>query len=97
MDQQSVREAAEQHAQATVSKDYNTAGSVLTEEARAKAGEVMGQMPKSLNSFQIDGVDAVGQECIAAIRYVGDDKETVVLSRWADIDGRPMIVDLQVQ
>jgi hypothetical protein len=97
MDLESVQAAAEQHAQATVSKDFDTAGSVLTDTAKAKAGDVMAAMPKPLTGFQIDAVDAQGQEYVAAIRYVGEDAQAVVLSRWAEIDGRPMITDLQVQ
>lgn len=96
MDDASVRTAAEEHAHATVQKDFKVAGSTLTETARGQAGEVMKAMPGELTGYEITGLNAAGDETTVTIAYRGDKGETTVISRWAEVDGRPMIVDLSV-
>lgn len=96
MDEASVRAAAEEHANATVQKDFKVAGATLTEAARAQAGGVMKAMPGELNGYEITGVNAAGEETLVTITYKGSDGEALVESRWADVDGRPMIVNLSV-
>ena len=96
MDEATVRTAAEEHAHATVAKDFKVAGSTLSEPARAQAGDVMKAMPRELTGCEITGVVASGDETVVTIAYRGGDSETTVESRWAEIDGRPMIVNLTV-
>ena len=96
MDDATVRTAAEEHAHATVAKDFKVAGSTLSEPARAQAGDVMKAMPQDLSACEITGVVASGDETVVTIAYRGEDSETMVESRWAEIDGRPMIVNLTV-
>ena len=96
MDETAVRAAAEQHAQATVAKDFKTAGSTLTPEAMAQAGGVMKAMPGELTGYAIAEVETTGNQTVVAIAYRGDSGETTVRSTWADVDGRPMITDLTV-
>lgn len=96
MDDATVRTAAEEHAHATVAKDFKTAGSTLSEPARAQAGDVMKAMPGELTGCEITGVVAAGDETVVTIAYRGEKGETVVESRWAEQDGRPMIVNLSV-
>lgn len=96
MDETAVRAAAEQHAQATVAKDFKTAGSTLTPEAMAQAGGVMKAMPGELTGCSITGVESTDAETVVTIAYRGDSGETTVRSTWADVDGRPMITDLTV-
>ena|SRR5688572_21687238 len=96
MDDATVRTAAEEHAHATVEKDFKVAGSTLTEPARAQAGAVMKAMPDGLNGYEITGVNPAGDETTVTISYKGEGGETLVESRWAEVDGRPMIVNLAV-
>src|SRR5688500_14756133 len=96
MDDAAVRTAAEEHAHATVQKDFKVAGSTLTEAARAQAGDVMKAMPSGLNAYEITGVNASGAETTVTISYRGDGGEALVESRWAEADGRPMIVNVSV-
>ena len=96
MDEASVRVAAEEHANAMVAKDLKTAGSVLTKEAGAQAGGVMKAMPGELTGCAIKDVSTAGDEVIVTITYQGAEGETTVESRWAEIDGRPMIANLAV-
>ena len=96
MDQAAVRAAATEHAEATVAKDFKTAGSTLTPDAMAQAGDVMKAMPGGLNGCEIGAVEADGDNTAVTIVYRGSEGETSVRSTWADVDGRPMITDLQV-
>ena len=96
MDEATVRAAAEEHANATVAKDFKTAGSTLTKEAMAQAGDVMKAMPGDLNGCEIIAVETSGEQTIVTIAYRGSEGETTVESRWAEVDGRPMITNLSV-
>jgi hypothetical protein len=96
MDEATVREAAETHARATVERDYETAGSYLSEEMKAAAGEVMRAMPRPLTDSEVLSVDESGGSYTARIRYSGDEGATTVDSRWEDVEGRPTIVGLDV-
>ena len=96
MDEQSVREAAETHARATVERDYGTAGSYLGDGMMSRAGEVMKEMPRRLTGSEVTSVEATDGGYTCRIRYTGEDGATDVDSRWADVDGSPKIVGLEV-
>ena len=96
MDEQAVRSAAQEHAEATVAKDFKTAGATLTKPAMAQAGDVMKAMPGELSGCEIASVTQEGDEMVVGITYRGADGEKTVTSRWAEVDGRPMITDLKV-
>ena len=101
MDEYTVRRHAEAHGRATVEGDLRAAGSDLTKDgyeyrALPAAGEVMKKMPASLSISAIDGVSSEGDEYVVRIRYSGEGGDAVVESRWAELDGRPKIVDLKV-
>ena len=96
MDKTTVREAAETHARATVERDYQTAGSYLSPEMQATAGEVMREMPRPLTGSEVLSVEEAGGAFTARIRYSGDDGSTTVDSRWQDVGGSPTIVGLDV-
>jgi hypothetical protein len=96
MDEQSVREAAETHARATVERDYGTAGSYLGEGMMDVAGEVMKEMPRPLTGSEVTSVEASAEGYTCRIRYTGEDGATDVDSQWADVDGSPRIVGLEV-
>ena len=96
MDESAVREHAEAHGAAVASGDLRRAAADLTDEAKASAGAVMAQLPDPVRAADVVAVDASGDEAVAHIRYAGDDKTTMVASRWIEREGRPMIVALEV-
>lgn len=96
MDETTVRARAEAHANATVAGDLRSAGSDLTKEGAANAQAVMARLPKALDAAEVQEVKPEGDEWVARIAYRGEGREVVVASRWAERDGRPKIVDLQV-
>jgi hypothetical protein len=95
VDEQTVREHAQAHGDATVAGDLKRAGGDLTPEAMAQAPGVMGEMPRSLTGAEIASLIAEGDEFVAVIRYIAAGGEAVVESRWAERDGRPKIVNLR--
>ena len=96
MDEEQVRTSAETHGRATAEGDLRVAGSFLTKDAMAKAGEVMKAMPEGLHAAEVTGVEAAGDDYVALIRYTGSSGDVTVESRWAETEGAPKIVDLKV-
>lgn len=97
MDEQTVRQRAQAHADATVAGDLRKASDDLTTEAMAQAPAVMKSMPGKLTACEVASVEAQGDEFVAVIRYVGDAGEVTVASRWAERGEEPRITDLQVR
>ena len=96
MDEAKVREHAEAHGQAVVAGDLNKAGQDLTKEGMKAAGNVMPKLPRPVTSAEVVGIEESGSDTVVLIRYAGEDSEATVRSQWADRDGRPMIVDMEV-
>ena len=96
MEESSVREHAEAHGQALVDGDLRKAGSDLTPEMQAVAGDVMAHFPRKVATAEVVSVETGGEEAVVRARYAGDDTEVTVESRWAERDGRPKIVDMKV-
>ena len=97
MDETTVREAAETHARATVERDYQTAGSYLSPEMQATAGEVMREMPRPLTGSEVQSVERERDALVCRIRYTGEgNAATTVASRWENVSGKPTIVRLDV-
>ena len=102
MDEQAVRAEAQTHADATVAGDFKTAGSSLTPEAMAQAGNVMKKLPRNLSSGQVSSVEADGDAFRVLIDYSGTANDgtpasATVESRWEDRDGSPKLADMKVR
>ncbi len=96
MDEKAVREHALAHARAVLGGDLTRASEDLSEPAMAQAPGVMKRLPRPVKAVAVDSVEVSGEAWTARINYSGDDRVTLVDSRWSDIDGRPQIVDLHV-
>ena len=96
MDEGSVREHADKHANAVMSGDMATAAQDLTDSGKAAAPAVMKGMPRPVTSVEVTKLEQSGETIVAHIAYRGEEAEHIVASHWEDHDGRPMIVDLQV-
>jgi hypothetical protein len=96
MDETTVRDSANAHAQAIVAGDLGRAGSDLSPEAMESAGTVMKQMPRPVTGAEIVSVEADGDAMVCKIRYSGDESEAMVASRWQEKDGEPKIVRLDL-
>jgi hypothetical protein len=97
MDETQVKEHARAHGQAMEEGDLRRAASDVADEFKAHLGEVMSHMPRSVTKAEVASVDPAGDdEYFSTIRYTGDEKATTLKARWAEREGRPMIVDIQV-
>jgi hypothetical protein len=94
MDEALVRKHAEAHASAMVDGDLRRAASDLAPEAQREAGSVMKKMPDPIHSAQIQEVTTDRGSTMTRILYAGTDAQLVVLARWEEREGRPMIVSL---
>jgi hypothetical protein len=96
MDTDAVRAQAEAHARAVVEGDLRAAARDLAPEARAKAGDVMQQLPTPLESAEVTSVDVTGASGEVRIEYRGGRRAATVQTRWEERGTRPTITDLEV-
>lgn len=96
MDETKVREHAEAHGRAMVAKEWERAGSDVVAEIEDTVPGVMKRMPRPIEGAEVVSVEDLGDSAVAVIVYSGADQETKVESTWADREGRPMIVKLEV-
>jgi hypothetical protein len=96
MDESTVREHAEAHGQAMVDGDLRKAGSDLTPEVQATAGDVMKHFPKKVETAEVVSVAMEGEEAVVQARYSGEGTDVTVESRWGERDGRPKITTMKV-
>ncbi len=97
MDETTVRESANAHAQAIVAGDLGRAGSDLSPEAMESAGTVMKQMPRPVTAAEVVSVESDGDAMVCRILYSGDESEATVASRWQERNGEPKIVLLTLE
>jgi hypothetical protein len=96
VDENTIKEHAASHGQATVAGDFKTAGRDLTPEAVEQAPGVMKAMPEDLSDSDVASVEKDGDAYVAVIVYSGGSEWIKVASRWEEREGRPKVVDLKV-
>lgn len=96
MDENTIREHADAHAQAVVAGDMGKASSDLNEEAMQQAPSVMKALPRPTTGASVQDVTAEGDAYVARILYSGESAATTVASRWVEQDGRPVIASLEI-
>jgi hypothetical protein len=96
MNDSTVREHAEAHGRALARGDLAGAASDLSEGARAKAPGIMKLLPRPLTAAEVTSVESGADAFVVRTRYTGEDGAATVESTWAEIEGRPRIVDLEV-
>jgi hypothetical protein len=62
----------------------------------AQAGDVMKQLPRELDSAELESVETADDAATVRTRYSGEGRSVVVESRWEDRGGRPKIVSMNV-
>ena len=96
MDENSIREHAQAHANAVRDGDLGKAASDLTDEAKQNAPTVMKALPRPITHASVEDVTAQGDAYVARILYEGDNSKATVASRWVEEAGRPMIASLEI-
>jgi len=97
MDESTVRDHAQAHAEAVVAGDVRRAAQDLAGDATRDAPGVMQRLPNPLRSAEVLDTEPSDAGCVARIRYRGSRGDVVVGSRWDEVDGRPKIVALRVE
>jgi len=79
-----------------VNGDLKRAASDLEGPALAQAPGVMKAVPPSIESAEVQSLEARGDDFVVRILYEGGGSEATLESRWAEREGRPKIIDLRV-
>jgi hypothetical protein len=96
MDDSKVREHAEAHGRAIAAGDLAAAAGDLDESVRAKAPSIMKHLPRPVTASEVLSVEAAADAFVVRTLYTGAEGTATVDARWAEIGGRPRIVDLEV-
>ena len=96
MDENTIRQHADAHAQAVVAGDLRKASSDLNDDAKQQAPTVMKALPRPTTAASIEDVTSEGDAFVARILYTGEDSKATVASRWVEQDGRPVIASLEI-
>ena len=96
MDENTIRQHADAHAQAVVAGDLRKASSDLNDAAKQQAPTVMKSLPRPTTSASVEDVTTEGDAVVARILYAGTDSKATVASRWVEENGRPVITSLEI-
>ena len=97
MDENVIRDHAERHGRAVVSGELAVAVADLSEQVKPKASAIMKRLPAPLSVADVISVEPATEGFAALIRFAGGDDAVVVRSTWAEVGGRPLIVELEVE
>jgi hypothetical protein len=94
MDQASVEQHAEDHAQAVVQGDMDAVIADFIPEMRAGVPELAKALPQPVNTAEVLSVEMADDDgAIVHVRYSGDESSLTIRTRWEDRQGRPLIVE----
>jgi hypothetical protein len=92
MDETSVREHVQAHAEAVERGDMDAVIADFAEELQPQVPEIAKALPQPVTSAEVVSLDVGDGESVAVVRYSGDTGEVTIRSRWQDRGGRPVIV-----
>jgi hypothetical protein len=93
MDEEDVREHAKAFCDAIVAGNIDRAIEDLSKELRQHLGEVLTLFPMPSTEATVESIEHGGSSYVVVLRFVGDNEEIQVQTRWKDRDGRPTIVE----
>jgi hypothetical protein len=93
MDEQDVRQHAQDHLDALIAGNVDQAIESLSPELRRNLGEIMAMLPLPLTGAEIESLDKASTGYTAVFRLTGETDEIRLETRWKDRDGRPTIVE----
>ena len=91
MDETTIREHVQRHADAVVAGDMETVIGDFSEELRPHAPQMAGLLPKPVTAAEVESLEVGDPTSVAHIRYDGDDASLTIRSEWQVVDGRPTI------
>ena len=93
MDEQSVREHAQKHADALLAGDIGLASQVMSRELQQNLGPLVAMLPLPLTAATVESIEMTGKAYRAVLHLVGDEGEMRLETRWKERDGQPTIVE----
>ena len=93
MDEPAVRERAEAFCEAIVAGNIDRAIEDFSRELRQHLGEVLTLFPMPSTEATVESIEHGASSYVVVLRFVGDNEEAQVQTRWKDRDGRPTIVE----
>jgi hypothetical protein len=93
MDEPEVREHAEAFCEAIVAGNIDRAIEDLSKELHQHLGEVLTLFPMPAQEATVESIEHGASSYVVVLRFVGDNEEVQVQTRWKDRDGRPTIVE----
>ena len=97
MDEATARSHIEAHADAVARGDMDAVVNDFTEELRPQVPDLAPQLlPLPIKEAKVISIDSEGEEAVARIHYTGENGgEQTLRSHWREIDGRPLIVNVE--
>jgi hypothetical protein len=92
MDDATTREHVEKHAVAVERGDMDAVVADFSMELRPQVPQIATALPQPVTTAEVLSIEIGDAECVALIRYSGDNDEVTIRSRWQEQDGRPVIV-----
>jgi len=93
MDEQAVRQGAQQFIDALKSGDIGKASQQMSPELRQNLGEVVAMLPLPLSEGEVEAVETTGSGYRAVLGLTNDGGSMRLETRWKDRDGTPTIVE----
>jgi hypothetical protein len=97
MNEQSIRELAQDYADALRSGDIGEAAKAMSPELQRNMGSVVAMLPLPLTEATVESVDPTGSGYLAVLHLVGDEGAIRLETRWKERDGKPTIVEASHQ
>jgi hypothetical protein len=94
MEEQAVRQHAQDYCAALVAGDVDRAAEELSNELRSNLGQVVTMLPMPLTEATVESLERTPTGFRTVLHLVGESSETRIETRWKERDGRPAIVEV---
>jgi hypothetical protein len=95
MDENTIRDQIQEHADAVVRGDMDTVTADFSEELRPRVPQLAQALPRPVTSAEVLSVEIGDPASTAMIRYSGTSGAVTIRSKWEDEGGRPVIVHVE--
>ena len=96
MDEATVRQYADAHAQSIKNGDMQAAIADIDPAVLPSLGALASQLPNPVTAAAVQSVEVSGDKATVRIKYDGADKSTTVQSEWQQQGDRPKLTSAHV-